>query len=122
MFAKFKQAKPFRPQFSIGCLFDIATGRYEKGMKNENILNGGVANIEGVTGPGNSFKSTVAHFRMLKMLKNYIIATGFMYDTENSASLNRLKDLAMVIDPTGWLAASLDDEEVQRFLFTDAAE
>jgi hypothetical protein len=52
MFAKFKQAKPFRPQFSIGCLFDIATGRYEKGMKGENILNGGVANIEGVTGPG----------------------------------------------------------------------
>ena len=43
MFAKFKQAKPFRPQFSIGCLMDIATGRYEKGAKGENILNGGVA-------------------------------------------------------------------------------
>ena len=121
MFAKFKQAKPFRPQFSIGCLMDIATGRYEKGAKGENILNGGVSNIEGVTGPGNSFKSTVAHFRMLKVLLNYAIATGFMYDTENSASLNRLKDLANVIDPSGQLSASLD-ADMERFLFTDAAE
>lgn len=122
MFAKFKQAKPFRPQFSIGCLFDVATGRYEKGMKGENILNGGVANIEGVTGPGNSFKSTIAHFRMLKVLMNYLVATGFMYDTENSATLSRLKDLADVIDPSGALSRTLDDEELQRFLFTDAAE
>jgi hypothetical protein len=91
-------------------------------MKGENILNGGVANIEGVTGPGNSFKSTIAHFRMLKVLLNYVVATGFMYDTENSATLSRLKDLANVIDPSGALARSLDDEELQRFLFTDAAE
>lgn len=121
MFGKFKQAKSFRPQFNVGCLFDIATGRYEKGMKGENILNGGMASIEGVTGPGNSFKSTIAHYRMLMVLKNYLNAMGFMYDTENSATLSRLVDLANQLDPTGWLASTLEDEDTQRFLFTDAA-
>ena len=61
MFAKFSQAKPFRIAYNVGCLQDISTGRYEKGMKGENILNGGVAAIEGVTGPGNSFKSSLAY-------------------------------------------------------------
>lgn len=121
MFSNFKQAKPFRPQFNIGCLMDITTGRYEKGMKGENILSGGVASIEGVSGPGNSFKSTLAHFRMLMVLMRYSISMGFMYDSENSASLRRLQDLANVIDPTGALAESLDPE-LARFLFTDAAE
>ncbi len=120
-FAKFKQAKPFRPQFNVGCLMDIATGRYEKGMKGENILNGGVAQIEGVTGPGNSFKSTIAHFRMLMVLFRYANAMGFVYDTENSATRRRFQDLANVIDPSGELAQTLE-EEVGRFLFTDAAE
>ena len=94
MFAKFSQAKPFRIAYNVGCLQDISTGRYEKGMKGENILNGGVAAIEGVTGPGNSFKSSLSHFRMLKMLLRYLAATGYIYDTENSATLRRIQDLA----------------------------
>lgn len=121
MFAKFSQAKPFRIAYNVGCLQDISTGRYEKGMKGENILNGGVAAIEGVTGPGNSFKSSLSHYRMLMVLKRYALATGYIYDTENSATLRRIQDLANVLDPSGELANSLD-LEVMRFMFTDAAE
>lgn len=121
MFSKFKQAKPFRPQFNIGCLQDIATGRYEKGMRGENILSGGVAAIEGVTGPGNSMKSTYSHFRMLMVLLRYAVAMGYIYDTESSATLRRIQDLADFIDPSGALAATLDEEE-GRFLFTDVTE
>lgn len=121
MFKNFKQAKPFRQAYNVGCLQDISTGRYEKGLKGESILNGGMAAIEGITGPGNCFKSSLAHFRMLMVLKRYALAAGYMYDTENSASIRRLQDLANVIDPSGELAGSLD-EEVGRFLFTDSAD
>lgn len=121
MFSKFKQSKPFRPQFNVGCLQDIATGRYEKGLRGENILSGGVAAIEGVTGPGNSMKSTFSHFRMLMVMLRYSVAMGYIYDTESSATLRRIQDLANCVDNTGELAASLD-EDMGRFMFTDVTE
>lgn len=121
MFSKFKQSKPFRPQFNVGCLQDIATGRYEKGMRGENILSGGVAAIEGVTGPGNSMKSTFSHYRMLMVMLRYSHAMGYIYDTESSATLRRIQDLANCIDSSGKLAASLDEDE-GRFMFTDVTE
>lgn len=122
-FRDLKTAKPFRPQFNVGCLFDVMTGRYEPGMRGEMILNGGVANIESWAGAGNSFKSTMAHYRMLIVLYRYFNAYGFMYDTENSATLRRLQDLANVIDPSGKLAEQLDplDDSVEpRLWFTDS--
>ncbi|BDH16670.1 MAG: hypothetical protein [Bacteriophage sp.] len=121
MFAKFKQAKPFRPMYNVGCLQDIATGRYEKGLKGEWILNGGVAAIEGVTGPGNSLKSTYARFRILMVLMRYHVATGYLYDTENSATLQRIIDLANQLDPSGALSATLDPEAM-RYMFTNAED
>lgn len=117
MFGKTTQAKPYRPQFATNSIFDIMSGRYELGCKGEWILNGGVANIEGFTGPGNSFKTTFALFRMLSVLNHYPEAKAFFYDTESSASLGRLKDLANNIDPTGKLADSLEEDQ-QRFSFT----
>lgn len=118
---KFVQASSMRPLYNVGCLFDIHTGKYFKGQRGENILNGGVAAIEGVVGIGNSFKSTIMHYRLLTVLHRYIVASGFAYDTENSMSLNRLQDLARSIDPTGELSASLD-EDFGRFTLTSAVE
>lgn len=117
----FKQAAQFRPLYNVGCLFDLQTGRYQKGVKGENILNGGVDRTEGVTGPGNSMKSTLMHFRLLMVLHRYSNAAGFTYDTENSATLDRFMQLANFVDPTGALAASLH-EEIGRFRFTSASE
>lgn len=121
-FAKgFKQASPFRPMFQVGCLMDVQTGRYIKGAKGEWILNGGVAAIEGITGPGNSMKSTLAHARLLIAMYRYAQASGFSYDTENSSTRLRFIELANQIDPTGELAATLD-EDIGRFGFTSAVE
>lgn len=119
--AKFKQAAPFRPMLNVGALMDIQTGRYIRGAKGESILNGGVANIEGITGPGNSMKSTMANYRLLVVLLRYLIAMAFVYDTENSATRLRYQQLAKFLDPTGELSESLS-EDIGRFGFTDAAE
>lgn len=116
---KFKSTVPFRPLFNVGALMDIQTGRYFKGMKGENILNGGVAQVEGITAIGNSYKSTIMHHRQLTVLARYIQAAGFAYDTENSATLRRYQELADQIDPTGELSKSLR-EEVGRFNLTSA--
>lgn len=116
---KFKSTTPFRPMPNVGALMDIQTGKYFVGMQGESILNGGVAQIEGYTGPGNSMKSTLMWFRLLMVFLRYEMSTGFAYDTENSANLPRLMALANEIDPTGALAASLD-EEIERFSLTSA--
>lgn len=118
---KFKQAAQFRPMYNVGALFDLQTGRYQRGSKGEWILNGGVDRTEGVTGPGNSMKSTLMHFRLLMVLKRYKNAAGFCYDTENSATRDRFFALANFVDPTGELAESLR-EEYGRFSFTSASE
>lgn len=97
---KFKQAAQFRPMYNVGALFDLQTGRYQRGSKGEWILNGGVDRTEGVTGPGNSMKSTLMHFRLLMVLKRYKNAAGFCYDTENSATRDRFFALANFVDPT----------------------
>lgn len=117
-FAKgFKQASPFRPMYNVGCLMDVQTGRYIKGAKGEWILNGGISAIEGITGPGNSMKSTLAHARLLIAMYRYAVASGFSYDTENSSTRLRFIELANQIDPTGELASTLD-EDIGRFGFT----
>lgn len=121
-FAKgFKQASPFRPMYNVGCLMDVQTGRYIKGAKGEWILNGGISAIEGITGPGNSMKSTLAHARLLIAMYRYAVASGFSYDTENSSTRLRFIELANQIDPTGELASTLD-EDIGRFGFTSAVE
>jgi hypothetical protein len=117
----FKQASPFRPMFNVGCLMDVQTGRYIQGAKGEWILNGGISAIEGITGPGNSMKSTLAHARLLIAMYRYAVSSGFSYDTENSSTRLRFIELANQIDPSGELASTLD-EELGRFGFTSAVE
>lgn len=104
----FKQTVPFRPLFNVGGLMDIQTGKYFRGQKGEWILNGGVASIEGATGIGNSYKSTILAKRQLTVLHRYIKSIGFVYDTENSATIQRFQDLSRTIDPTGKLAEYID--------------
>lgn len=118
---KFKQAAQFRPMYNVGGLFDLQTGRYQRGKRGESILNGGMDRTEGVTGPGNSMKSTLMHYRLLMVLLRYANASGFCYDTENSATRDRFISLANFIDPTGKLGESLR-EEYGRFSFTSASE
>jgi len=89
-----------RPLINVGALIDIPTGNYILGKHGEYILNGGISNIEALTGLGNNFKSTISHYFMLQAA-NRINASNVKcgmhtYDTEDNMMLNleHLNELA----------------------------
>lgn len=86
------RAPEVRAAFNVGCLFDIVTGHYVKGVHNENILNGGLAHFTCVAGRGNTFKTAIALFMLLRALQRINVAEGTFYDTEMSATLKRAEN------------------------------
>lgn len=56
---------PMKVYYNIGALMDLPTGDYVKGMKGENILNGGLGALTAVAGKPNTFKSTITHYMTL---------------------------------------------------------
>lgn len=111
----FKKAPSLRPMLNLGCLFDIPTGRYRKGVHGEHILNGGLSYVTGIGGMGNSFKSTIAHFMVLRPLSRMIHAHANINDTEISLTMDRLTMLCWYMDEIG--AGEL--EECGRMILTD---
>lgn len=108
IFSKVKSADPIRPFFNVGGCFDIPTGFYVTGVYGDNILCGGVPHITGVVGPGNSFKSTLAHFFKLRVLNRYMNAFALDYDTEGTVNLERIKTLAEQNAPDVLMAGGFD--------------
>lgn len=86
---------PFRPLLNVGCLHDIPTGRYHTGYYGESILSGGLPHLSGIGGRGNTFKSTLMFFYILRVLERYVQASAHIYDTEMSLTVSRLLELAM---------------------------
>lgn len=80
---------------NIGALLDIPTGTYYLGKHGESVLNGGLGMFTGITGPGNSFKSTLLHYMQLsaldKVLKTHQTYLS-TYDSEVNIHKNRLQD------------------------------
>lgn len=98
----FDEVDPYKLAINIGCLMDIPTGRYVKGLKGENILNGGLGLLTGVAGRGNTFKSTIMHYMMLSALSK-VAESGYepyanTYDTEINIDLDRLNEFASQFD------------------------
>src|SRR6185312_2459462 len=109
-----------KAMINIGAGFDIATGTFLEGKYGEMILNGGVANITGIAGPGNSFKSTLMDWMLFTaMIRICEESTGSKYDTEMNVHEWRLKMVCAMIQH--WL--SLDDQpdvfDQGRFIITD---
>lgn len=94
MLDSFPKAPSIRPLLNLGCLLDIPTGRYIQGKHGEYILNGGLSYLTGIGGRGNTYKSTFAHFMMLRCLDRYLQSEGFSYDTEISLTTDRMTQLA----------------------------
>ena len=114
-----KDLKPvpyLRPMLNLGCLLDIGTGRYYVGEYGESILNGGLSHLTGVGGRGNTFKSTLMFFMMLRVLDRYSKSAGHVYDTEMSLTIARLYELAQQHMPN---IAGHDLEAEQRMSITD---
>lgn len=94
-----QSAPEIRPLFNVGCLMDIQCGRYVLGAHGESILNGGLARITGIGGRANTYKSTLAHFFLLRVVDRYFSSAGIVYDAELSMTRQRLIDLFSSLSP-----------------------
>ena len=82
---------------NIGACLDIPTASIVIGNRGETIFNGGLGQVTGVVGPGNSFKSTLLHYMMLSAANKMAMSGSTAmttYDTEVNISLDRLTDMA----------------------------
>lgn len=91
----FEAIDSYKILLNVGALMDIPTGRYIKGIKGENILNGGLSLLTAIVGRGNTFKSTIEHYMILSALDK-IAASGNIsyintYDTEMNIQIERLE-------------------------------
>lgn len=89
-----RQSRPMKVMINLGACFDIPTGRYLVGKHGESILNGGLANLTGMTGIGNSFKSTILHYKLLTVLARMNNSYATTYDTELNIHEWRLAEMA----------------------------
>lgn len=112
----FKKAPKLRPQLNVGSVFDLPNGRYYVGEHGESILNGGVAYFTGITGKGNTFKSTLMHHMLLTILDRYSCTDSNIYDTEMSLTNERMYQLAAHMPFIG----GVDLEMEGRMLITDS--
>lgn len=85
---------PVMMNFPVGALLDIPTGEYLTGTHDQRVLLAGLANITGVVGPGNCFKTTIMRYMILSALARmfYVIKDdGYYssYDTEINVYENR---------------------------------
>lgn len=83
---------------NVGALMDIPTGCFVKGRHGESILLGGLGYLEGITGVGNSFKTTIARFKQLSAASRIMLGAGFTsiqsYDTEMNIHEERQRSLS----------------------------
>lgn len=90
----YRQIEPHKPMFNIGAGFDVPTGDWVRGIYGETILNGGVAAMTGVVGPGNQFKTTLIDYQSMTFLYRFDESHHNSYDTEINKHEGRLASLA----------------------------
>lgn len=112
----FNPAPAIRPQFNVGCVFDIATGMYISGEHGEHILNGGVPHITGISGRGETGKSLIADYFFLCVLDRYN-ADGVVYDTEQTKTRQRMLTLCIRFE----LLRRIDPFDAERLIISDAS-
>ncbi len=96
MKSNFTPAPNVKILINIGSLMDIPTGFYIKGSHGESLLLAGLGNLTGMTGIGNSFKSTIMHYMMLSAadrLCSTAETSMSTYDTEINIHEERLRML-----------------------------
>tara|TARA_B100001057_G_scaffold463613_1_gene517981 strand:+ start:200625 stop:202073 length:1449 start_codon:yes stop_codon:yes gene_type:complete len=99
----FPQVPSLRPAMNVGCLFDIPIGTYYTGKHGESILNGGLQQVTGTCGRGNSYKSTLSDHLNLTVVNRYEQVNEMAYDSEYSKTPARLNSLASRMHNIGGL-------------------
>jgi hypothetical protein len=103
-----EEAPLITPMFNVGCLFDIATGRFIRGIHGEHILSGGAGAVTGFVGIANTYKTTCAEYMQLTIGARFPYAIMDKHCTELSAQVERSRHLASQIpeylgeDPTSY--------------------
>lgn len=117
-FGKHAKAAPaIRQLYNVGCLMDVTSGSYVRGIRGESILNGGLARLTGVGGLPNTYKSTVADYLNLALLDRYAHSASISLDSEMSKTEARQLQLAQRFE-------NLKDGEFldeERLVVTDTA-
>lgn len=94
----FVEIDPCKILYNVGGLMDIPTGKYVRGLKGENILNGGLSVFTAIMGKGNTYKSKLARFLILsaadKVASSGIFPYINTYDTEVNIDRNHLIELS----------------------------
>lgn len=80
-----KDVTPFH-LVNTGTILDIATGAFMQGVNNTWILEGGLSQTMGITGRGQTFKSSLAGSFIAKALAVHPLANAFIYETEGTVS------------------------------------
>ena len=115
----FTEAPPFRPGMNLGCCMDIPTGRFMRGYDGHWYHTGGLNQITGIGGRGNTFKSALAHAMLLIALARffpYIEAQA--RDTEFSQTYARFQELALHL----CRLHGIDLAEIANFMITSQGE
>jgi len=93
--AGFTPAPDHKVKINLGCGWDIPTGRFVTGARNESLLNAGLSATTGFIGPGNFFKSTQMHYQGLTMMARVHGCEGGTYDDEISTEKERLASFSV---------------------------
>jgi len=115
----FIEAPPFRPGLNLGCCMDIPTGRFERGYDGHWYHTGGLNQITGIGGRGNTFKSALAHAMMLIALGRFFpYVEAQARDTEFSQTYARFQELAVHLERL----VGVDLSEIVNFMITSQGE
>lgn len=94
----FTEVDPCKVFYNVGALLDIPTGKYVRGQKGENLMNGGLSVFTAVMGKPNTYKTKVARFMMLsaaaKVASSGIFPYINTYDTEVNVDVEHCMSLA----------------------------
>ena len=87
---------------NIGACLDIPTGTYILGLHGESILHGGLGFLTGMTGKGNTFKSTICDYMTLSAADRIHSAVNttaiHTYDTEVNIHESRKQAFSLKFD------------------------
>lgn len=99
----FTEVEPNKIFYNVGALIDHLVGKYVKGEKGENIMNGGLSVFTAVMGKPNTYKTKFARYMMLSAASK-VAASGIMpylntYDTEVNVDVEHCMSLAHKFEP-----------------------
>ena len=88
----------YRPLINIGAGLDVPTGWFVRGHRGQWVLMGGMGALVGMTGDGNTFKSTLCDYMMLSAGARLYSTTKVFrcgtYDTEVNIHADRKREFA----------------------------